>query len=145
MRIYISICIICGEDSAMIFSPLFMNELYAKFSTDDTGDQWLSVYRGINTIRNYPTTKFIGNINITQRKFIKRSKHPRKIIQQDAHLITLTGYDFILTKMNVLFENLGYTDAFLTEISHVIQTYADNPSFKVCVHSRADDEGIFDF
>ena len=114
-----------------------MEELYAKqYSDDENGDIWLSICQGIyekqSTRGNivYPAVRHIGNINITQRRFLKGAKHLKKIVNQEGDTIILNGYDNIYTRINILFINLGYPQTLLYEITNVILTNSANLNIK---------------
>ena len=117
-----------------------MEELYANQYTDDeNGDIWLAIYQGIyekqSTRGNivYPAVRHLGNINITQRQFLKGAKHPKKVVNQEGDTIILNGYDNIFTRMSTKFTELGYPQTLLDEITNVILTNSANPNIKTYV------------
>lgn len=129
--------------------------MYAKQYTDDINEspqEWLSICEGIyiheSTNHNvtYPAVKFLGSVNITRRQFWKRAKHPRKIVRQDANTITLVDNN-TYTLLNVLFEQLGYPDTLLNEITNIVITQSNNTALKTNNSSRhgGEHDGIVNF
>ncbi len=136
--------------------------LYAKHynGTDDTyndnGERYLSVYQGIfqhqSTRENiiYPVLKFLGNVSITQRRFYKGAKYPRKIVRQDGdnvYLFNYHGEDGPITLINTLFTNLGYNNDLLHDIQTVVLNTSANRNIKTNNHNRigGENDGIVDF
>ena len=114
-----------------------MEELYA-FSHDDptNGDILLLIFKGIyqkqSTRGNiiYPVVKFIGSININQRRFLKGAKHPQKITIQENGSLTLFHSNERITYLNILLTDLGYPQTLIDEITNVINIQSVNPNVK---------------
>ena len=115
-----------------------MEELYAtQYTDDENGDIWLAIFKGLyqkqSTRGNiiYPVVKFIGNVNINQRRFLKGAKHPKKItIQQDGTLSLTNSVDGGITLLTILLTEVGYPQILINEIINVINTQSINPNIK---------------
>ena len=122
------------------------------FTGIDNGERWLSIFQGIyqhqSTNGNiiYPVVKFLGNVNITRRRYYKGAKHPRKIIRQEIDTIYLNNNEEYKL-INILFIELGYSDILLNEIINLVIINAYNPNIKIYNQNIADiqNNGIITF
>jgi hypothetical protein len=102
--------------------------LYAKHYTDpDNNDHYLSVYDGIyqpNTPLNsktWSTVRFLGNINLTQRYFLKGAKFQTKVTNIENNIITITGNNQLRPFQELLVE-LGNQQDFIDTVQNAIFT-----------------------
>lgn len=145
--------------------------LYAKhflgsddnYSGTTNGENWIGVYQGIYNLQSthgniaYPALKHLGYVNITRRYFIKKAKHPSKIIHQEGDQVVLFDYahrgnqeytpNRFYKPLPVLFASLGYPDALLNEITNAILISSNNPKIRVNDSNRigGENEGIVNF
>ena len=133
------------------------------YSGTTNGENWIGVYQGIYNLQsthggvNYPALKHLGYVNITRRYFIKKAKHPSKIIHQEGDQVVLFSYahrgnqeytpNRFYKPLPVLFASLGYPDALLNEVTNVILTSSNNPKIKVNDNRRigGENDGIVNF
>jgi hypothetical protein len=74
--------------------------------------------------------KFIGNININQRLFLKGAKHPQKITINEDGTIRFSNSNTIIRQLNTLLTDLGYPQTLIDEITNVINIQSVNPNIK---------------
>ena len=118
----------------------------------DNGDRWLSIYQGIYQYQStrgnktYPAVRFMGNINITQRRFYKGQHKYHKVIREEENSIFLRNNDEY-TVLNILLANNGYPHTLLNEIENVTLTQSDNPHLKIYNPTRVggENDGIVNF
>jgi hypothetical protein len=102
------------------------NILYGYSYIDHTnGDRWLTIYEGIHmpttptNTRNYPIVRFLGNVNITQRFFLKHRKFPRKIESIENNILVLNDNKNLQTIQNILNE-MGYQQDFIDLLRNAV-------------------------
>lgn len=132
--------------------------LYASYFnyTQENMGEWLHIYQGIfqheSTRGNiiYPTLKYLGTIDLQNRRFIKGAKHPRKIVRQDGDNVYLYNYhgeDGPFTLISTLFTNLGFNNNLFHEIQNIVLISSANRNLKTNNPNRIGGEydGIVNF
>jgi hypothetical protein len=119
---------------------------------------WFDIYEGIFQHRSthgnkiYPVLRNLGCINIITRKFIKGSKHPRKIIRQEGDKVVLfhygnSNYDtsYTYTPLNILLTQLNHPDTLLNEITNVAISISNDKKIRSHYSGCDPSIGIVDF
>ncbi len=114
--------------------------LYGYSYTDDTtGDNRMTIYQGIEipTIRRtYSVVRHLGNVNITQRYFLKSRKFPRKIERIENEVLFLNDTTSLRTIQDILLV-LGYQQDFIDVVRNTVVTAANNKA--ISTHERCKD------
>jgi hypothetical protein len=124
----------------------------------DNGERCISIYQGIYETQStrsnkiYPTLKYLGDLNITTRRFYKGAKFPRKIIRQEGDTVILFDYhnneeENTYTLLTTLFTQLGYTGTLLNDVTNVVLTTSNDKRIKTNNNHRisGENDGIVTF
>ena len=100
--------------------------LYGYLYTDETnGDNRMTIYQGIylpgtpTNTRVYSIVRHLGNVNITQRFFLKSRKFPRKIEKIENDVLFLNDNKQLSLIQNIL-HNLGYQQEFIDLVINTV-------------------------
>ena len=112
-----------------------MTTLYAYNFSDET-DTLIHIFQGVyekhstNSNKVYPAVIHLGTVNVTQRKFYKAAKFPKKVISQEGTTITLNGYDIRCNELSIVLDGLGYDATMITDITNIVLTAAADKKIK---------------
>jgi hypothetical protein len=111
--------------------------LYGYLYTDEeNGDRRMVIYEGIINTRNYPVVRHLGNVNITQRFFLKFRKFPRKIENIENNTILLNDNKQLRPIQDILLE-LGYQQDFIDLVRNIVNNSSNDK--KVMTHEHFQD------
>jgi hypothetical protein len=134
------------------------NGMINNYSGIESGEKLLNICEGIYQRRStrgnkiYPVLRQLGTVNITARRFVKGSKHPRKIIRHEGDRVVLFNYhnqdaDYTYTPLTILFAELGYSETLLGEITNVVITASNDKTIYSSDYNRVggENDGIVYF
>lgn len=113
-------------------APILYGDTYGD---EETGDMYLSVYRGVydiqstNSHKRYPALRQILGINLTQRLLWKSQRHPQKITLIEDGVLRLGPYR-ACRELNSVLTSLDYSPEQRTELLAVIASKSDDPTLK---------------
>lgn len=131
--------------------------LYGKYYTDETNqEKWISVFQGIYQTQStrgniiYPSLKYMGAINLTQRYFFKGSKTSRKIVIIEDNSVILFDYhndirDNTFTPLPLLFANNNLSEELLNDVTNVVLRVSTDKTIKCFNHNQRHNEPPVDF
>jgi hypothetical protein len=100
--------------------------LYGYLYTDETnGDNRMTIYQGIylpgtpTNTRLYSIVRHLGNVNITQRFFLKSRKFPRKIEKIENNILILNDYTQLRPIQDIILE-LGFQQDFVDLVINTV-------------------------
>lgn len=112
--------------------------LYGYHYVDEgNGDHRMTVYQGIfipgtpENTRTYPVVRHLGNVNITQRFFLKSRKFPRKVETIEGELLSFNDNMKIKSIQSIL-NDLGHPQEFIDLVRNTILDTSHNENTGTC-------------